>query len=266
MTLMNPINGRLVNTTLINAGKEQWGKLSADNTVETLVTVRLVTTTGLLVHVLTELAAECVIGYTSHVVPIEVDAYMINKDLPTQKVITDEYTVRGHFVRGIAVHGGYVDDVIPDIVAATNIVARTSMEETPADIVTYATDIEAVTGFDATATYGQTGNTDILSRTWMQDTEYDVVHWAWFCENSTSMDVPVVIGQNGSTQIEAVTKVNPWGSVVSTNATKIQVEHDWPELDPVIFVNGAVKLDDCNCDCVVYGPNLTFPPEGCHNA
>ena len=77
------------------------------------------------------------------------------------------------------------------------------------------------------------------------------------------MVVPVVIGQLGAVEIEAVAETQPWGNVISENATVIEAGHEWPVVDVIIKVGDAIKLYDCNCDCPVYGPNLTFPPEGC---
>ena len=99
--------------------------------------------------------------------------------------------------------------------------------------------------------------------THMDDTEADIVQRAWFCEAGTDMIVPVVIGRLGAVEIEAIAESKPWANVISENATVIEANHEWPVVDVIIKVGDAIKLDDCNCDCPVYGPNLTFPPEGC---
>lgn len=195
MTLMNPINGMLVNTTLINAGTLQLGAVSADVIVDLLTQGNVITTTDVTVNAVAELASSTV-RLQSHEVPMWADAYMINRDI---------------------------------------------------DKITPITDV----------------GTNIVSRVVMDDTEADIIQRAWFCEAGTDMIVPVVIGQLGAVEIEAIAESKPWANVISENATVIEANREWPVVDVIIKVGDAIKLDDCNCDCPVYGPNLTFPPEGC---
>lgn len=217
MTLMNPINGMLVNTTLINAGTLQLGAVNADVIVDLLTQGNVITTTDVTVNAVAEFLASSV-RLQSHEVPMWADAYMINRD---------------------------IDKIIPITDVGTNIVSRVVMDELPFDIIIRSVliEIEAITHMD--------------------DTEADIIQRAWFCEAGTDMIVPVVIGQLGAVEIEAIAESKPWANVISENATVIEANHEWPVVDVIIKVGDAIKLDDCNCDCPVYGPNLTFPPEGC---
>lgn len=196
MTLMNPINGMLVNTTLINAGTLQLGAVNADVIVDLLTQGNVITTTDVTVNAVAEFLASPTVRLQSHEVPMWADAYMINRDI---------------------------------------------------DKITPITDV----------------GTNIVSCVVMDDTEADIIQRAWFCEAGTDMIVPVVIGQLGAVEIEAIAESKPWANVISENATVIEANHEWPVVDVIIKVGDAIKLDACNCDCPVYGPNLTFPPEGC---
>lgn len=192
MTLMNPINGMLVNTTLINAGTLQLGAVNADVIVDLLTQGNVITTTDVTVNAVAEFLASSAVRLQSHEVPMWADAYMINRDI---------------------------------------------------DKITPITDV----------------GTNIVSRVVMDDTEADIIQRAWFCEAGTDMIVPVVIGQLGAVEIEAIAESKPWANVISENATVIEANHEWPVVDVIIKVGDAIKLDDCSCDCPVYGPNLTFP-------
>lgn len=236
MTLMNPINGMLVNTTLINAGTLQLGALTADAIVDLLTQGNVITTTDVTVNAVAEFLANTTVRIQSHVVPLWSDAYMINRD---------------------------IEKVIPIIDVGTNIVVQVRMEELPFDVIVRGVLIEAETDMDTLQTVGKVGVTSIESVTHFDDTEAEILQRAWFCEAGTDMVVPVVIGQLGAVEIEAVAETQPWGSVISENATVIEAGHEWPVVDVIIKVGDAIKLYDCNCDCPVYGPNLTFPPEGC---
>lgn len=218
MTLMNPINGMLVNTTLINAGTLQLGAVNADVIVDLLTQGNVITTTDVTVNAVAEFLASSTVRLQSHEVPMWADAYMINRD---------------------------IDKIIP------------------IDIIIGGVLIEAVTDMKAMQTVGKIGVTSIEAITHMDDTEADIIQRAWFCEAGTDMIVPVVIGQLGAVEIEAIAESKPWANVISENATVIEANHEWPVVDVIIKVGDAIKLDDCNCDCPVYGPNLTFPPEGC---
>ena len=156
-----------------------------------------------------------------------------------------------------------IEKVIPITDVGTNIVVQVRMEELPFDVIVRGVLIEAETDMDTLQTVGKVGVTSIESITHFDDTEAEILQRAWFCEAGTDMVVPVVIGQLGAVEIEAVAETQPWGNVISENATVIEAGHEWPVVDVIIKVGDAIKLYDCNCDCPVYGPNLTFPPEGC---
>lgn len=231
MTLMNPINGMLVNTTLINAGTLQLGAVNADVIVDLLTQGNVITTTDVTVNAVAEFLASSTVRLQSHEVPMWADAYMINRD-----IITD---------------------------VGANIVSRVVMDELPFDIIIRGVLIEAVTDMEAMQTVGKLGVTSIEAITHMDDTEADIIQRAWFCEAETDMVVPVVIGQLGAVEIEAVAEPKPWANVISKNATSIEANPEWPVVDVILKVGDAIKLADCNCGCPVYGSNLTFPPEGC---
>lgn len=236
MTLMNPINGMLVNTTLINAGTLQLGALTADAIVDLLTQGNVITTTDVTVKAVAEFLADSIVRLPSHEVPMWAEASMTNRD---------------------------IREIIPITDVGTNIVSRVTMYKLPFDIIIRGVLIEAATDMEAEQTVGRIGVTSIEAVTHMDDTEADILQRAWFCEAGTDMIVPVVIGQLGAVEIEAVAETQPWGNVISENATVIEAGHEWPVVDVIIKVGDAIKLYDCNCDCPVYGPNLTFPPEGC---
>ena len=236
MTLMNPINGMLVNTTLINAGTLQLGALTADAIVDLLTQGNVITTNDVTVKAVAEFLVDSIIRLPSHEVPMWAEASMTNRD---------------------------IREIIPITDVGTNIVSRVTMYKLPFDIIIRGVLIEAATDMEAKQTVGRIGVTSIEAVTHMDDTEADILQRAWFCEAGTDMIVPVVIGQLGAVEIEAVAETQPWGNVISENATVIEAGHEWPVVDVIIKVGDAIKLYDCNCDCPVYGPNLTFPPEGC---
>lgn len=231
MTLMNPINGMLVNTTLINAGTLQLGAVNADVIVDLLTQGNVITTTDVTVNAVAEFLADSIVRFQSHEVPMWADAYMIN--------------------------------ITPITDVGTNIVSRVVMDELPFDIIIRGVLIEAVTDMKAMQTVGKIGVTSIEAITHMDDTEADIIQRAWFCEAETDMVVPVVIGRLGAVEIEAVAEPKPWANVISKNATSIEANPEWPVVDVILKVGDAIKLADCNCGCPVYGSNLTFPPEGC---
>ena len=235
MTLMNPINGMLVNTTLINAGTLQLGALTADAIVDLLTQGNVITTTDVTVNAVAEFLAETV-RLKPSAAPIWAEASMTNRD---------------------------IREIIPITDVGTNIVSRVTMYKLPFDIIIRGVLIEAATDMEAKQTVGRIGVTSIEAVTHMDDTEADILQRAWFCEAGTDVVVPVVIGRLGAVEIEAVAETQPWGNVISENATVIEAGHEWPVVDVIIKVGDAIKLYDCNCDCPVYGPNLTFPPEGC---
>ena len=235
MTLMNPINGMLVNTTLINAGTLQLGALTADAIVDLLTQGNVLTTTDVTVNAVAEFLAETV-RLKPSAAPIWAEASMTNRD---------------------------IREIIPITDVGTNIVSRVTMYKLPFDIIIRGVLIEAATDMEAKQTVGRIGVTSIEAVTHMDDTEADILQRAWFCEAGTDVVVPVVIGRLGAVEIEAVAETQPWGNVISENATVIEAGHEWPVVDVIIKVGDAIKLYDCNCDCPVYGPNLTFPSEGC---
>lgn len=236
MTLMNPINGMLVNTTLINAGTLQLGALTADAIVDLLTQGNVITKTDVTVKAVAEFLDSSIVRIQFHEVPMWAEASMTNRD---------------------------IREIIPITDVGTNIVSRVTMYKLPFDIIIRGVLIEAATDMEAKQTVGRIGVTSIEAVTHMDDTEADILQRAWFCEAGTDMIVPVVIGQLGAVEIEAVAETQPWGNVISENATVIEAGHEWPVVDVIIKVGDAIKLYDCNCDCPVYGPNLTFPPEGC---
>ena len=75
MTLMNPINGMLVNTTLINAGTLQLGALTADAIVDLLTQGNVITTTDVTVNAVAEFLANTTVRIQSHVVPLWSDVF-----------------------------------------------------------------------------------------------------------------------------------------------------------------------------------------------
>lgn len=236
MTLMNPINGMLVNTTLINAGTLQLGAVNADVIVDLLTQGNVITTTDVTVKAVAEFLTDLIVRLQPHEVPMWAEASMTNRA---------------------------IREIIPITDVGTNIVSRVTMYKLPFDIIIRGVLIEAATDMEAKQTVGRIGVTSIEAVTHMDDTEADILQRAWFCEAGTDMIVPVVIGQLGAVEIEAIAESKPWANVISENATVIEANHEWPVVDVIIKVGDAIKLDDCNCDCPVYGPNLTFPPEGC---
>lgn len=237
MTLMNPINGMLVNTTLINAGTLQLGALTADAIVDLLTQGNVIMTTDVTVNAVAEFLDNSIVRIQFHEVPMWAEeASMTNRD---------------------------IREIIPITDVGTNIVSRVTMYKLPFDIIIRGVLIEAATDMEAKQTVGRIGVTSIEAVTHMDDTEADILQRAWFCEAGTDVVVPVVIGRLGAVEIEAVAETQPWGNVISENATVIEAGHEWPVVDVIIKVGDAIKLYDCNCDCPVYGPNLTFPPEGC---
>lgn len=236
MILLNPINGMLVNTTLINAGTYQLGATTVDSIVSMLSKGNVVTTTNVPVNAIAEFLANTTVKLQSNAVPVYADAYMLNRDIETVTPITN---------------------------VGTNIIVRTAVDRIPFDIIIRGVLIEAVTDVEAQQTVGKIGVTSIESVTHFDDTEADIIQRAWFCEAGTDMVIPVVIGQLGAVSVEAVTEPHMWGSVVSENATTIEAGREWPVVDVILKVGDAIKLEDGQCDCPVYGPNITFPPEGC---
>lgn len=236
MTLLNPVNGMLVNTTLINAGTLQLGAVNADVIVDLLTQGNVITTTDVTVKAVAEFLADSTVRLPSHEVPMWAEASMTNRD---------------------------IREIIPITDVGTNIVSRVTMYKLPFDIIIRGVLIEAATDMEAKQTVGRIGVTSIEAVTHMDDTEADILQRAWFCEAGTDVVVPVVIGRLGAVEIEAVAESKPWANVISENAASIEANPEWPVVDVTIKVGDAIKLDDCNCDCPVYGPNLTFPPEGC---
>lgn len=236
MTLMNPINGMLVNTTLINAGTLQLGAVNADVIVDLLTQGNVITTTDVTVNAVAEFLANSIVHLQSHEVPMWAEVSMYNRDIEHVNPVTD---------------------------VGTSIVSRVIMDDLPFDIIIRGVLIEAATDMEAKQLVGRIGVTSIKAVAHMDDTEADIIQRAWFCEAETDMVVPVVIGRLGAVEIEAVAEPKPWANVISKNATSIEANPEWSVVDVIIKVGDAIKLDDCNCDCPVYGPNLTFPPEGC---
>lgn len=236
MTLLNPVNGMLVNTTLINAGTHQLGAVNADVIVDLLTQGNVITTTNVTVKAIAEFLADSTVRLQSNAAPMWAVTDMTNIDIRKVIPITD---------------------------VGTNIVSRVNMYKLPFDLVIRGVLIEADTDMEAKQTVGRIGVTSIEAVTHMDDTEADIIQRAWFCEAGTDMAVPVVIGRLSAVEIEPIAESKPWANVISKNATSIEANHEWPVIDVIIKVGDVIKLDDCNCDCPVYGPNLTFPPEGC---
>lgn len=232
MTLLNPVNGMLVNTTLINAGTPQLGAVNADVIVDLLTQGNVITTANVTVKAIAEFLADLIVRLQYHEVPVWADAYMINKDIDKITPITD---------------------------VGTNIVSHVVMDELSFDIIIRGVLIEAVTDMEAKQLVGRIGVTSIKAVAHMDDTEADIIQRAWFCEAETDMVVPVVIGRLGAVEIEAVAEPKPWANVISKNATSIEANPEWPVVNVILKVGDAIKLADCNCGCPVYGPNLTFP-------
>lgn len=236
MTLLNPVNGMLVNTTLINAGTPQLGAVNADVIVDLLTQGNVITTTNVTVKAIAEFLADSTVRLQSNAAPMWAEVSMDNRDIEHVNPITD---------------------------IGVDITSRVIMNDLPFDIIIRGVLIEAVTDMEAKQLVGRIGVTSIKAVTHMDDTEADILQRAWFCEAGTDVVVPVVIGRLGAVEIEAVTESKPWANVISENAASIEANPEWPVVDVTIKVGDAIKLDDCNCDCPVYGPNLTFPPEGC---
>lgn len=236
MTLLNPVNGMLVNTTLINAGIPQLGAVNADVIVDLLTQGNVITTTNVTVKAIAEFLADSTVRLQSNAAPMWAEVSMDNRDIEHVNPITD---------------------------IGVDITSRVIMNDLPFDIIIRGVLIEAVTDMEAKQLVGRIGVTSIKAVAHMDDTEADIIQRAWFCEAEMDMVVPVVIGRFGAVEIEAVAESKPWANVISENATVIEANHEWPVVDVIIKVGDAIKLDDCNCDCPVYGPNLTFPPEGC---
>lgn len=237
MTLMNPINGMLVNTTLINAGTLQLGAVNADVIVDLLTQGNVITTTNVTVKAIAEFLADSIVRLQSNAAPMWAEVSMYNRDIEHVNPITD---------------------------VGTNIVSRVIMNDLPFDIIIRGVLIEAATDMEAKQLVGRIGVTSIKAVAHMDDTEADIIQRAWFCEAETDMVVPVVIGRLGAVEIEPVAEPKPWANVISKNATSIEANSEWPVVDAILKVGDAIKLADCNCGCPVYGSNLTFPPEGCN--
>lgn len=237
MTLMNPINGMLVNTTLINAGTLQLGAVNADVIVDLLTQGNVITTTNVTVKAIADFLADPIIRSSSEKIYMWSEVSMTNRD---------------------------IREIIPIIDVGTNIVSHVSMSKLPFDVIIRGVLIEAATDMEAKQTVGRIGVTSIKAVAHMDDTEADIITRAMFCEAETDMVVPAVIGRLGAVEIEAVAEPKPWANVISKNATSIEANSEWPVLDVILKVGDAIKLTDCNCGCPVYGSNLTFPPEGCN--
>jgi hypothetical protein len=235
MTLLNPVNGMLVNTTLINAGTSQLGAVNADAIVDLLTQGNVITTTNVTVKAIAEFLADLTVRFQSNAAPMWAEVSMDNRDIEHVNPITD---------------------------IGVDITSRVIMNDLPFDIIIRGVLIEAVTDMEAKQLVGRIGVTSIKAVAHMDDTEADIIQRAWFCEAETDMVVPVVIGRFGAVEIEAVAEPKPWANVISKNATSIEANPEWP-VDVILKVGDAIKLADCNCGCPVYGSNLTFPPEGC---
>lgn len=236
MTLLNPVNGMLVNTTLINAGTPQLGAVNADVIVDLLTQGNVITTTNVTVKAIAEFLADSTVRLQSNAAPMWAEVSMDNRDIEHVNPITD---------------------------IGVDITSRVIMNDLPFDIIIRGVLIEAVTDMEAKQLVGRIGVTSIKAVAHMDDTEADIIQRAWFCEAETDMVVPVVIGRFGAVEIEAVAESKPWANVISKNATSIEANPEWPVVDVILKVGDATKLTDCNCGCPVYGSNLTFPPEGC---
>ena len=130
MTLMNPINGMLVNTTLINAGTLQLGALTADAIVDLLTQGNVITITDVTVNAVAEFLDSSIVRIQFHEVPMWAGAYMINRD---------------------------IEKVIPITDVGTNIVVQVRMEELPFDVIVRGVLIEAETVMDTLQPVGQVG-------------------------------------------------------------------------------------------------------------
>lgn len=236
MALLNPVNGMLVNTTLINAGTPQFGAFNADVIVDLLTQGNVITTTNVTVKAIAEFLADSTARLQSNVAPMWVEVSMDNRDIVHVNPITD---------------------------VGTNIVSRVILDELPFDIIIRGVLIEVATDMEAEQLVGRIGVTSIKAVAHMDDTEADIIQRAWFCEAETDVVVPVVIGRLGAVEIEAIAEPKLWANIISKNATSIEANSEWPVLDVILKVGDAIKLADCNCGCPVYGSNLTFPPEGC---
>lgn len=236
MTLLNPVNGMLVNTTLINAGTPQLGAVNADVIVDLLTQGNVITTTNVTVKAIAEFLADSTVHLQSNTASMWAEVSMYNRDIEHVNPVTD---------------------------VGTSIVSRVIMDDLPFDIIIRGVLIEAVTDMEAKQLVGRIGVTSIKAVAHMDDTEADIIQRAWFCEAETDMVVPVVIGRLGAVEIEAVAEPKPWANVISKNATSIEANSEWPVVDVILKVGDAIKLADCNCGCPVYGSNLTFPSEGC---
>lgn len=237
MTLLNPVNGMLVNTTLINAGTLQLGAVNADVIVDLLTQGNVITTTNVTVKAIADFLADPIIRSSSEKIYMWSEVSMTNRD---------------------------IREIIPIIDVGTNIVSHVSMSKLPFDVIIRGVLIEAATDMEAKQTVGRVGVTSIKAVAHMDDTEADIITRAMLCEAETDMVVPAVIGRLGAVEIEAVAEPKPWANVISKNATSIEANSEWPVLDAILKVGDAIKLADCNCGCPVYGSNLTFPPEGCN--
>ena len=171
MTLLNPVNGMLVNTTLINAGTLQLGAVNADVIVDLLTQGNVITTTDVTVKAVAEFLADSTVRLQSHEVPMWAEASMTNRD---------------------------IREIIPITDVGTNIVSRVTMYKLPFDIIIRGVLIEAATDMEAKQTVGRIGVTSIEAVTHMDDTEADILQRAWFCEAGTDVVVPVVIGRLGA--------------------------------------------------------------------
>ena len=236
MALLNPVNGMLVNTTLINAGTPQFGAFNADVIVDLLTQGNVITTTNVTVKAIAEFLADSTVRLQSNVAPMWVEVSMNNRSIAYVNPITD---------------------------VGTNIVSRVILDELPFDIIIRGVLIEVATDMEAEQLVGRIGVTSIKAVAHMDDTEADIIQRAWFCEAETDVVVPVVIGRLGAIEIEAIAEPKLWANIISKNATSIEANSEWPVLDVILKVGDAIKLADCNCGCPVYGSNLTFPPEGC---
>lgn len=236
MALLNPVNGMLVNTTLINAGTPQFGAFNADVIVDLLTQGNVITTTNVTVKAIAEFLADSTARLQANVAPMWVEVSMDNRDIVHVNPITD---------------------------VGTNIVSRVILDELPFDIIIRGVLIEVATDMEAEQLVGRIGVTSIKAVAHMDDTEADIIQRAWFCEAETDVVVPVVIGRLGAVEIEAIAEPKLWANIISKNATSIEANSEWPVLDVILKVGDAIKLADCNCGCPVYGSNLTFPPEGC---
>lgn len=237
MALLNPVNGMLVNTTLINAGTPQLGAVNADVIVDLLTQGNVITTTNVTVKAIAEFLADSTVRLQSNTASMWSEVSMTNRDIINVTPITE---------------------------VGTRIVSCVVMNDLPFDIIIRGVLIEAVTDMEAEQLVGRIGVTSIKAAAHMDDTEADIITRAMLCEAGTDVVVPAIIGRLGAVKIEPVAEPKPWANVISKNATSIEANSEWPVLDAILKVGDAIKLADCNCGCPVYGSNLTFPPEGCN--